>query len=126
MIPGWNNTGPRTVDQKTAHRRVEERTVEQTPTAQAIKEVLCRKLAARHVEVLDQSAGHENHPGARDGGGYFQILVVAERFEGLSRLAAQRLVYEALSDLMERDIHALQMRTLTPERWNAEKSSVRS
>ncbi len=98
--------------------------MDQTRRAQAIKDALVRKLAAQHVEVRDESAVHANHPGARDGGGHFQILVVAERFQGLSRVAAQRLVYEALSDLMVRDIHALQMRTLTPEKWNAEKPTI--
>jgi len=78
-----------------------------------------QKLAAQHVEVIDDSALHANHPGARDGGGHFQILVVSERFQGLPRVAAQRLVYEALAELMVSDIHALQMRTLTPEKWSA-------
>ena len=96
--------------------------MDQTRRDQAIKDALKHKLAAQHVDVVDQSAHHANHPGARDGGGHYQVLVVAERFQGLSRVAAQRLVYEALSELMESDIHALQMRTLTPERWSAEKS----
>jgi acid stress-induced BolA-like protein IbaG/YrbA len=43
--------------------------------------------------------------------------VVSSRFEGRSRVAAQRLVYEALGELMTTDIHAVEMRTLTPEQW---------
>jgi len=100
--------------------------VDHTKRAQAIEDALRQKLAAQHVEVIDDSALHADHLGARDGGGHFQILVVAERFRGLSRVAAQRLVYEALSELMISDIHALQMRTLTPERWSADKPSVGS
>jgi BolA protein len=100
--------------------------VDQTRRAQAIEDALMQKLAAQHVEVIDDSAVHANHPGARDGGGHFQILVVSERFQGLPRVAAQRLVYEALAELMVSDIHALQMRTLTPEKWSAERSSVGS
>ncbi len=50
--------------------------------------------------------------------GQFQVLVVSDRFRGLSRIAAQRVVYEALGELMVNDIHALSMRTLTPEEWS--------
>jgi len=96
--------------------------VDQTRRAQEIKDTLMQELAAQHVEVIDDSALHASHPGARDGGGHFQVLVVSERFQGLPRVAAQRLVYEALAELMVSDIHALQMRTLTPERWSAEES----
>lgn len=96
--------------------------MEQTRRAQEIEDALTKKLAAEHVAVNDDSNLHANHPGAKDGGGHFQVLVVSERFRGLSRVAAQRLVYDALSELMVSDIHALQMRTLTPEKWSAEES----
>ena len=98
--------------------------MDQTRRAQAIEDALKQRLAAQHVEVIDDSVLHANHPGARDGGGHFRIVVVSEQFRGLSRVAAQRLVYGALQELMTRDIHALQMRTLTPERWSAEESSA--
>jgi BolA protein len=99
-------------------------TVKQTRRALEIEDALMKKLAAEHVAVNDNSNLHGNHPGAKDGGGHFQVLVVSERFRGLSRVAAQRLVYDALSELMVSDIHALQMRTLTPDKWSAEDSSV--
>jgi len=86
--------------------------------AQAIEDALHNKLGARYVTVLDQSSLHESHAGAQSGGGHFQVLVVSDRFRGLSRIAAQRIVYEALGDLMVNDIHALSMRTLTPEEWS--------
>jgi len=95
-----------------------------TRRAQAIKETLTEKLSATHVSVHDVSTVHSNHPGARNGGGHFQVLVVSERFAGLSRVAAQRLVYEALAELMVSEIHALQMQTLTPERWAAGESAA--
>ena len=85
--------------------------------AQAIEDALHNKLKARYVTVLDQSSLHESHAGAQSGG-HFRILVVSDRFRGLSRIAAQRIVYEALGDLMVNDIHALSMRTLTPEEWS--------
>jgi len=86
--------------------------------AQAIENTLCDKLEAQHVAVIDQSSLHEGHEGAQGGGGHFQVLVVSDRFRGLSRIAAQRVVYEALGEMMMNDIHALSMRTLTPEEWS--------
>jgi BolA protein len=88
----------------------------------AIEEALRQGLQAEHVEVVDESARHLGHPGAEAGGGHYRVLVVSERFRGVSRVAAQRLVYSALGDLMVRDIHALSMRTLTPEEWSGQGS----
>lgn len=86
--------------------------------AKAIEDTLRDKLEARHIQVIDQSVLHEGHPGSQGGGGHFQVLVVSDRFHGLSRVAAQRVVYEALGDLMADEVHALSMRTLTPEEWS--------
>lgn len=84
-----------------------------------IERKLRERLDASHVEVLDESAKHAGHPGAAGGGGHFRALVVSERFEGLSRVAAQRAVYEALADEMAGSIHALAITALTPGRWRA-------
>ncbi len=86
--------------------------------ARRIEERLRDRLDAVHVLVVDDSDRHANHPGARAGGGHFRVLVVSGRFESLSQVAAHRLVYQALGDLMASDIHALEMRTLTPEAWH--------
>jgi BolA protein len=92
--------------------------VEISARARTIEDALRERLEAQHVEVIDQSPLHEGHPGSQGGGGHFQVLVVSDRFRGLTRIAAQRVVYEALGDLMRNDIHALSMRTLTPEEWS--------
>ena len=84
-----------------------------------IRTILETTLDAEHVQIVDDSALHAGHLGAQGGGGHYRVLVVSPRFEGLSRVAAQRLVYQALGDLMTTDIHALEMRTLTPEQWAA-------
>jgi len=85
----------------------------------AIKNALVQGLEAVHAEVVDNSAGHTHHLGSEDGGGHFAVVVVSEAFRGLSRIAAQKLVYETLAELMTEDIHALSMRTFTPEQWTA-------
>lgn len=77
-------------------------------------------LGATHVEVVDESHLHAGHPGARSGGGHFRAVIVSERFRGKSPIERQRLVYGALSAEMGSEIHALSMRTLTPEQAAAE------
>lgn len=86
---------------------------------QHIEELLRRALAADPVEVIDESHLHAGHAGAAGGGGHFRALVVSPRFAGLTRVARQRLVYQALAEEMQGAIHALAMRTLTPDEWDA-------
>lgn len=85
--------------------------------AEIIRTALEDVLAAEHVLLEDDSALHAGHLGAQGGGGHYRVTVVSSRFEGLSRVASQRLVYQALGELMATEIHALEMRTLTPEQW---------
>ena len=77
---------------------------------------LVERVAAVHVEVEDESRLHAGHGAS---GGHYRAVVVSERFAGLSRVAAQRLVYEALGDWMQGPIHAFAVRTFTPEQWRA-------
>jgi len=89
--------------------------------ADEIRTRLLAALEALHVEVADESRLHAGHAGARAGGeSHFRALVVSARFEGKSRVERQRMVYAALGDLMSGPIHALAMRTLTPEEWRRE------
>lgn len=82
-----------------------------------IENKLRERLDAVHVEVIDDSYLHVGHAGARGGAGHYRATVVSPRFEGMSRVASQRLVYEALDDEMGPGIHALSIRTMTPEQW---------
>jgi BolA family transcriptional regulator, general stress-responsive regulator len=67
------------------------------------------------IEIIDDSARHSGHPGAASGGGHYQLRLVSARFSGQSKLARHRLVYHLLSDLMQREIHALAMNLLAPD-----------
>ena len=80
-----------------------------------IEQHLRRALAPEHVDIVDDSAAHAGHPGARGGGGHFNVVIVSESFAGKSRLQRHRLVYSALADLMQKDIHALSIKALTPD-----------
>jgi acid stress-induced BolA-like protein IbaG/YrbA len=52
-------------------------------------------------------------------GHHFEAIIVSHQFSGKSRVAQHQLVYQALGDRMRAEIHALSMRTLTPEQWAA-------
>ena len=83
--------------------------------ATAIREKLTAALAPEALEVIDDSHKHAGHAGARpQGESHFTVRVVSTRFEGLNRVARQRLVYGALKDELETDIHALAIEARTP------------
>jgi len=84
-----------------------------------IEAELRERLAAVHVEVIDESHLHVGHAGAREGGGHFRAVVVSVRFEGKAPVQRQRLVYDALENAMGTEIHALSMKTMTPAEWTA-------
>ena len=92
-------------------------------TSEQIVARLRSALDAERVDLEDESHLHRGHAGARAGGGHFSVVVVSSRFAGLDRVARQRAIYAALGELMEREIHALSARALTPEEWQAKPSS---
>jgi len=67
------------------------------------------------LELHDESAAHVGHAGAASGGGHWQLTIVSDAFRGKPSVARHRMVYEALGDLMERDIHALKIEAFAPE-----------
>ena len=67
------------------------------------------------LDVINEShlhAGHRSSPGTGDS--HFRVRIVSPKFAGLSRVARQRLVNQALADLIGRPIHALAMETVAP------------
>ena len=72
-------------------------------------------LAPDELQIIDDSAAHAGHAGARSGGGHFNVLIVSHAFAGKSLIQRHRLVYAALDDLMPKEIHALSIKALTPE-----------
>lgn len=81
---------------------------------QQIEAELRRRLAPDSLEVIDESHLHVGHVGARDGKGHFRVNIVSDHFEDLSPIARHRLVFDALDDLMQTDIHALSIQAATP------------
>ena len=76
---------------------------------QLITERLTQALQPTKLNVIDESHLHVGHAGAKDGRGHFAVNIISEAFSGKSRVARQQLIYAALGDLMQTDIHALRM-----------------
>ena len=67
------------------------------------------------LEVLDESHLHAGHAGAQSGKGHFRLRIVAPQFSGLALIKRHRLVYTALGELMDSDIHALSIDAVAPD-----------
>ncbi len=64
--------------------------------------------------IKDQSQLHAGHEGAKDGKGHFDVTIVSSAFEGQNRIQRHRMVYDALTQLLQTDIHALRIKAFTP------------
>ncbi len=72
-------------------------------------------MPLQHLDVVNEShlhAGHRSSPGTGDS--HFRLKIVSAQFAGLGRVARQRLVNQALAELIGAPIHALAMETLAP------------
>lgn len=72
------------------------------------------EFAPQTLEIVDDSHKHVGHAGAMDGKGHFSVRITSKRFSGVKPLERHRMVYAALGDLMDTDIHALQVIAKTP------------
>ncbi len=77
-------------------------------TPESIKQSIVAGLDCRHVEVSGD--GH-----------HWEAVIVSPAFVGKNKVQQHQLVYQALGDRMREEIHALSMRTLTPDQWQAQK-----
>ncbi len=69
------------------------------------------KMAFTNCEcnIIDNSHLHVGHAGAKDGKGHFKVTLKADELQGKTRLQQHQLIYHALSELMQTDIHALEI-----------------
>ena len=80
-----------------------------------IRARLVDALAPQELDIVDESYKHAGHEGARDGRGHFRVRIVADAFRGKAPLARHRMVYDAVGDLMQTDIHALSIEARAAE-----------
>ena len=87
-------------------------------SALSLHELLSRALTEQlepvELELVDDSAAHAGHAGARSGA-HFNLRIVSARFAGLPRISRHRLVYDALRPWMAEGVHALAIDARTPD-----------
>jgi BolA protein len=93
--------------------------------AAAIRSKLTAAFAPGALDVQDESARHAGHGGATrtdgsQGETHFHVRIVSAAFEGVPRVARQRLVYAALKDELAGPVHALSLSALTPAEAKAQ------
>lgn len=74
------------------------------PTPQQVCDFIAAGLPCAHLEVEGD-------------GRHFFATIVSSEFKGLTRIKRHQRVYAALGERMREEIHALSMKTLTPEEW---------
>jgi len=79
-------------------------------TSNDIKQSIIEKLECEFVEILGEDGAH------------FEGTIVSSLFEGLNRVKQHQLVFNSLGDKMKSDIHALSMKTYTPNEWDQLKT----
>lgn len=94
------------------------------PRTERIDEKLRATFSPLDCQLEDESALHAGHAGAASGGGHYRLRLVSSRFEGLNRLARHRLVYDCLHDMMQAEIHALNIIALTPTEASGQTSGT--
>ena len=80
-----------------------------------IRERLTNCLQPTELDSVDESAKHAGHAGAASGGGHFIVTIVASAFQDKTLIQRHRLVYDAVDDIIHREIHALSIQAKTPE-----------
>ena len=81
-----------------------------------IKKRLEKKLDLIHFEIKDFTGRHLNHK-LHEGGFHLETTIVSDDFTDKTLIERHRVVYDAMGELMNHEIHALSMKTLTRDEW---------
>ena len=87
-----------------------------TPIEIEMEKRLKSQLDLKHFEVKDFTGRHLNHE-QHNGGFHLEALIVSDNFKKLSLIKRHKKVYAAMGELMNHEIHALSMKTLTIKEW---------
>ncbi|RJS92700.1 BolA family transcriptional regulator [Salinisphaera sp. Q1T1-3] len=80
-----------------------------------IRAAIRQHLETEDIAIRDDSHLHAGHAGAKTGLGHYHVTVRSAHFDGTSLIARHRMIYSALGDLMQTDIHALSIRALSSD-----------
>jgi len=82
---------------------------------QDIEDKLRATLEPESLDIIDDSHKHAGHAGAKSGGGHFDLTIVSGQFSGQSTVMRHRMIYDALGDMMQTEIHALSIKAFSPQ-----------
>ena len=81
-----------------------------------IKDLISKRISIFKIEIIDDSHKHHNHK-KDTSGGHFRLFIVSKDFIKLNLIKRHQLIYNLLSDMLKKEIHALSMRLLTSEEY---------
>lgn len=90
------------------------------PMEKALRASIEQAFEPEYFELENESHMHSVPPGSET---HFRLLVVADIFDGKSRIDRSRLVNEMIKPYMTRGLHALSQRTFTPPEWEKIKDT---
>ena len=81
-----------------------------------IRKKIMDKISIIHLEVKDFTGRHLNHD-LHSGGFHLEATIVSDDFDGKSLIERHKMIYTALDELIQKEIHAISMKTLTSSEW---------
>lgn len=86
------------------------------PVGRRISSKLAAAFEPVRLEVVDESLQHQGHAGARpDGESHFRVRIVADVFQGKSRVDRHRMVNTVLAEELKERVHALAIEAAAPD-----------
>ena len=79
-----------------------------------IRSLLESAFLPQELQIRDDSHLHAGHAGAREGKGHYTVRIVSQAFEGKRKVECHKMIYDALGDMMNTDIHALSISAEPP------------
>ncbi|MBE8182145.1 MAG: BolA family transcriptional regulator [Candidatus Portiera sp.] len=92
--------------------------------AQSIQDALVNELQPQHIQLINDSGKHSsgiNNPAAET---HFTLILVADKFTGLSMVERHRLIYKLLAEQMAQGVHALSLQLHTQAEWGDKKKAI--
>lgn len=77
-------------------------------------------MQAEELKSLIEAGVPDSQVTVKGDGDHFEAIVISEAFVGKSMVQQHQMIYGALGDLMQKEIHALALHTYTPEKWAAQ------
>ena len=80
-----------------------------------IRTALMQNFKPQKLEIFDESHLHTGHQGAKSGKGHYRVLISSELFRDIPQIKRHKMVFRALGDLLDTDIHAISIDASTPD-----------